>query len=143
MFYRSFLITLLLAGCANAPNSQTQTETIDHKGIQKVILSNKSYIRECYGKTLAKPGNELLRGRVVLSFVIKPNGQTDQIKAVSKPDHLNNKHLTECLIVGLKTWTFPTHPLGKDVSVNFPFVFKGDPPSNMQEKLNRFESLKK
>ncbi|MEM7646906.1 MAG: AgmX/PglI C-terminal domain-containing protein [Pseudomonadota bacterium] len=134
----------LLTFCTSTPEEMDQeaTEQVDRKGIRKTMLAHRKYIGNCYGKTLVIPGNEDLKGTMTVQFNIGPDGRAREAKVVPERSSLQNPDLSRCLIKGLSSWDFPSHPQGIEVSVFYPFIFRANPPPNMQKKLDLYEKLK-
>jgi len=85
-----------------------------------VIRENINLVRYCYEKQLIKdPG---LAGKVVVKFIISPNGRVQQAKV--KSSTLKNKTIEKCLTHVVRRWRFPKPKGGGIVVVNYPFVFK-------------------
>lgn len=150
---KTFLLTLMIIGlahCSSTPEPQSAKEApaalvskVDRKAIIQTIAGHKKYLSHCYGQTLTKKGNARLKGVVMVSFEIGPDGKARQPQVVPEKTSLINPSLNECLFAGLTSWDFPVHPKGEPVVVRYPFRFRDNPPGNMQNKLDQFEKLRK
>ncbi len=75
-------------------------------------------IRKCYSRQLA--WHPALKGKVVMGFVIEPDG-TVQVARVKKNPTLQNKKVHACMIERFQEMEFPKP--GGIVIVSYPFLF--------------------
>lgn len=139
------ILVLFLISCSSTPPPTPEkkvTQSVDRQAIRKTMFTHRRYIQNCYGKALVKKGSEHLKGILVIGFKIGPDGKAHSTKVLDQRSNLKNEQLSHCIIAGLKTWDFPVHPEGIEVSVNYPFVFRDSPPKNMQQKLDQFQKIK-
>jgi hypothetical protein len=88
--------------------------------IQRVVQARSAGIKFCYESELQRdPG---LAGKVVLNWVINPEGVVSRVYVVSST--MNSRKVEDCMLRQVRRWTF-TKPEGGQCSVNFPFVFRG------------------
>lgn len=136
---------LLLTACASQPpaveNVTLQPETREQ--IRSTIYQNRKTISDCYGQALLKPGNEKLAGRVTMNFKLSKTGTASQPQTVADKTSIQDSDLVRCIGQQIETWQFPSHNEADTIDVVYPFVFRDDTPQNMQQKLDRFEKLKK
>lgn len=135
-------------GCTSSQKTTAAQEpkptvTMDAKAVQQTISTHHRYLKHCYGQLIAKPGKTDLNGKVVVQFKIGPDGKALEPKMVEELSTLKEMSLNQCLFEGLTTWDFPVHPEGEVVTINYPFAFQSRPPANMQQKLDRFEQIRK
>ncbi len=138
------LILLFLTSCSSS-NKNLEAETLDpqtREAIRTSFSNNRKQISDCYGEALLKKGNEELSGVVTLKFKIKPSGEATDVSIDKEKSTLNNPELNGCLTQKLSQWSFPKHKLDQ-VLVTYPLAFSKAVPQNMQNKLDRFEKLKK
>ena len=94
---------------------------LDKKIIRRKIAQNRSSIKYCYEKELAK--NESLSGTIKIYFVIGARGKVSRSSV--KSTSMNNDNVEQCLVRRVKNIRFPRLPSGcETVHVNYPFVFK-------------------
>jgi hypothetical protein len=93
--------------------------SLDKELIRQVIKRNIGQIRYCYETELqTKPA---LAGKVAVRFVIAPNGDV-QTARVAEGSTLTDANLSECVLVRLRSWKFPSPKGGGSVIVTYPFV---------------------
>ncbi len=88
--------------------------------IQRVVSARSAGIKFCYEKELQR--NPSLAGKVVLNWLINPQGRVTRVYVVSST--LNSPRVEQCMMRQVRRWRF-TKPEGGQCSVNFPFVFRG------------------
>jgi len=139
------LFLFVLSACVSTQQEAdaVATKKVDRGGIRKSITAHNRYIRDCYGKTLLTRGNEQLKGKVMMNFEIGPDGRAHNPQVDPNKSTIHDKNLNQCLIKGLKSWDFPVHPDGKNITVNYPIRFNARPPKNMQKKMDHFENLRR
>lgn len=140
-----FILLLALTHCATTEKKEEPPAqpTVDREGIRQTINSHARYIRECYGKSLVEKGNEQIKGKMVVYFAIDPNGKAHSPKVINEKSTLTNALLSQCLMDGLVSWEFPAPTNGTEVTVHYPFVFSDKPPANMQQRMDKFEKMKR
>ena len=99
-------------------------------------------ISDCYGRALTEKGSEHLKGKLVVNFNIDETGKSKDYQVVPRETTLNNQKLNNCLFAKMDNWSFPVHPDRVAVNVTYPFVFRANPPANMQKKMDQFEKLR-
>ncbi|TNE49380.1 MAG: energy transducer TonB [Deltaproteobacteria bacterium] len=87
--------------------------------IRSVIRANQRKFRYCYEKELLKKSS--LKGRVVVSFQIQPNGTTGKVGLRSSS--LKDSKVESCILRVFRRMRFPAPPGGGVVRVNYPLVF--------------------
>lgn len=92
---------------------------LDRDQIAAVITRNLGQVRYCYEQGLQQDAN--LSGRVVVDFVIGPNGIVKTANLASTPI---SAIVEDCLMMRLKTWKFPLPEGGVDVKVSYPFILR-------------------
>ncbi|GAB4329832.1 MAG: hypothetical protein Kow0037_05130 [Calditrichia bacterium] len=101
---------------AGASATQRDPEVID-----AVINENKASVEYCYQKQLKVDPN--LRGEILISFDILPNGRVGAVKIVNST--LNNRKAEQCIIRAVRRWSnFPKIQNSKAiVTIRTKFVF--------------------
>lgn len=92
---------------------------LDREIIQRVIREHRREIRACYEGELQR--NTSLEGRVVVAFVISPDGAVAGSRITESS--LNNSAVENCVATRVRQWRFPEPRGGGTVNVNYPFVF--------------------
>jgi len=87
--------------------------------IDRVVKAHLAQIRYCYQKELQK--NPELAGKVVIKFVIAPDGSVSSAKVQSTT--LNNVIVENCICQRFLRFTFDETKGGGIVIVTYPFVF--------------------
>jgi hypothetical protein len=95
--------------------------SIDRAWLREPILESRWATRRCYQLALELDPN--LRGRLVVSFVIHPDGHMTAIEVLD--DTLADPCVGHCVVeVGKRLWSFsPTHATGT-TTVHYPFLFE-------------------
>jgi hypothetical protein len=91
---------------------------LDRELIAKVINEHMGEIRGCYERALLKEAG--LAGKLVLEWTIETNGIVSEVRV--KTATLRGPDVPNCIIGGLKGWSFPK-PKGGNVVVSYPFLF--------------------
>lgn len=86
----------------------------------RVVDDHRAQIRHCYEREL--PQTPTLRGRIVLEWVIDPDGDVRSVRAVSST--LGNAGLERCILDKVRAWPFPAPPAGVTAIVRYPFVLR-------------------
>lgn len=105
-----------------APQTKTKKRVgrLKREQIQGVIRAGSRGLRYCYEKELSK--NPKLKGRVVVSFVIQPSGNTTSVSI--RTTSMKNAAVESCLLRQVKRMVFPKPAGGGIVRVNYPLVFR-------------------
>ena len=85
-----------------------------------MINKHRDAIKYCYDKELQKRRD--LHGKIVVSFVIAPNGAV--VKASIKESSMGSKPVVSCVVSRVKRFRFPAPKGGGIVEVSYPFIFK-------------------
>lgn len=93
---------------------------LDKDQIAAVIQKNLGQVRFCYEQGLQIESS--LNGRVSVDFTVSPQGKVS--RAVVQNTTLNAKAVEECIMMRLKTWTFPLPRGGAEVKVTYPFILR-------------------
>ena len=88
--------------------------------IQRVVQARSAGIKFCYEQQLQR--NPGLAGKIVLNWLIKPDGRVKSAHVVSSS--MKSSKVEKCMIRQVRRWRFKK-PEGGMCSINFPFVFKG------------------
>lgn len=101
---------------AGSGSSQRNPETID-----AVINQNKASVEYCYQSQLKVDPN--LRGEIVISFDILPNGRVGAVKIIQST--LNNRRVEQCVQRAIRRWSnFPKlEDQRSTVTIKTKFVF--------------------
>ncbi len=87
--------------------------------IRQAILRHSEQIRTCYEIQLTK--HPKLAGKVVVSFVISPEGRVAAPEVVEST--VGNAELENCVTDRVRTWRFPKPTGGAAIVVTYPFIF--------------------
>jgi predicted Zn finger-like uncharacterized protein len=99
-------------GGANVP------ERLGQSDIMAVVVANKPAIVKCVNEQKKKdPG---LNGRLVMRWVIQPNGRTTGVSV--KSEEFKKTYMASCISGLIKGWNFPKHKKQGD-PIDFPFIF--------------------
>jgi predicted Zn finger-like uncharacterized protein len=99
-------------GGANVP------ERLGQSDIMAVVVANKPAIVKCVNEQKKKdPG---LTGRLVMRWVIQPNGKTSGVSV--KSEEFKKTYMASCISGLIKGWNFPKHKKQGD-PIDFPFIF--------------------
>jgi len=95
---------------------------LDKAVVERVVRRHRAQIKYCYELELMRtPG---LEGKLVMQWVIGPDGKVRSAKSRAEGTTLANPALTRCIINKIRSWVFPTPKGGGVVVVNWPFLFK-------------------
>lgn len=94
-----------------APEPRLGSAVIDPGGLDKeivrrVVRAHLDEVRHCYERALV--GHPDLEGRVVVGFLIQPNGATTAARVVESS--VRDEELEGCLIAAALRWAFPSSP---------------------------------
>lgn len=93
--------------------------------IQAVVAANRDKVRACYDKALQdNPG---IKGDLVVSFVINPDGTVKQAEVNWAESDLHVPELDTCATEVIKGLQFPASSRGLESKVDYPFNF--NPPN--------------
>lgn len=138
---------LLLTQCHTTPPPQKTSDGKNEKALRlkvaNTIHSHRRYLSQCYGSTLMQRGKAETKGNVFVSFKIGPDGHAFSPVVVPEKSSLQNEKLNQCLFAGLASWDFPVDPARENMEVNFSFQFHDTPPAGMQNKLDKFQNLRR
>jgi TonB family protein len=95
-----------------------QREERSNRAIARIVAAHTGAIRYAYNRELRK--NPALRGKIVLTFTISPEGQVTECRV--EESAMNWPPLEQSLVRMVKKWEFPEIPEG-DVTVSYPLVF--------------------
>ncbi len=88
--------------------------------IAATVKKHLAEMRFCYEQALTK--NPTLEGKVVLRWVIKPNGTVANVSV--KEDTLKDAGAVKCMSARPAKWQFPKPSTKGEVVVSYPFSFK-------------------
>jgi TonB family protein len=94
--------------------------SLDKEIIRRIIRRHINEVRYCYQVELQNNPN--LYGRVIVRFVIQPNGQVATARVASST--LRNSRVERCIASAVRRWLFPKPRGGGIVIVNYPFVLR-------------------
>ena len=95
---------------------------LDKSVVERVVRRHRAQIKYCYELELMRtPG---LEGKLVMQWVIGPDGRVRSAKARTEGTTLANPALTRCIINKIRSWAFDKPRGGGVVVVNWPFLFK-------------------
>lgn len=98
--------------------SPEQRDERSSRVISRVVASHTGAIRYAYNRELRK--NPALRGKIVLTFTIAPEGSVTECKV--EESEMNWPPLENSLVRMVRGWKFPEIPEGT-VTVSYPLVF--------------------
>ncbi|HLT40453.1 MAG TPA: AgmX/PglI C-terminal domain-containing protein [Enhygromyxa sp.] len=90
--------------------------------IRLVVRAKLPQIRACFEAGLTSAPD--LRGRVLLRFVIDPDGKAREIEVVD--DQLGHASVTTCIVEQLPRWQFPRPRDGQSIAISYPFAFSSE-----------------
>ena len=95
----------------------------DAKAIQDVVKFHMPDIQECYEQALADSGKKI-EGRVMVGFIIDPNGNVSAAKALPKKSTMKEARIVDCVTDNVRLWPFPKPGDNRDHPIEFPFDLK-------------------
>jgi TonB family protein len=96
------------------------------------VAENRDKVRACYDAALAtNPG---IKGDLVISFVIDPEGNVKTAESNWSESDLHVPELDTCAVEAVKTFKFPPSSRGLESKVNYPFNFNPVAPGKPAEK---------
>lgn len=91
--------------------------------VRVVVRAKLPQVRACFDAGLARAGD--LGGRIVLRFTIAADGRAAAIGVVE--DELGAASgVADCLVDELTRWQFPRPRGGRELTINYPFVFSSE-----------------
>lgn len=93
--------------------------SLDKEIIRRTIRRHMNEVRYCYQESLQRRPS--LEGRIVLSFLILPQGTTTAVAPAN--DTVGDPGLASCLVQAARRWEYPQPQGGGVVKVTFPFNF--------------------
>lgn len=123
----------LLAPTAEPQTSEsTPVDTRGKEDIQRVVAENRDKVRACYDAALStNPG---IKGDLVISFVIDPEGNVKAAETNWSESDLHVPELDTCAVEAVKTFKFPPSSRGLESKVNYPFNFNPAAPGKPASK---------
>jgi len=92
--------------------------SLSREVVRRVIRRHINEVRFCYEQELdTRPD---LEGRVLVGFVIGPNGSV--LTSTTQSTTLNDARVEACINAAVRRWTFPQPEGGGAVGVSYPFV---------------------
>jgi hypothetical protein len=113
------------------------SENLSKSQIQSVVHDHEQEVTWCYQSmqfALFPPPATPAQGRLVVDFVIAPDGHVDAVQIHST--ELDVPSLGCCLISKIRAWRFP-RPTAGIVVVSYPFHFLLDTPANRRWAAER------
>lgn len=101
------------------PSTPHVAGVMDKEIIRRVVRQHLNEVRGCYDREL--PRSPALAGRLVVKFVIAPNGSV--AGAIAESSTLANARVEACVTAAVARWTFPTARDAGTAIVSYPFVF--------------------
>lgn len=113
-------------------SESTPVDTRGKEDIQRVVAENRDKVRACYDAALStNPG---IKGDLVISFVIDPEGNVKAAEANWSESDLHVPELDTCAVEAVKTFKFPPSSRGLESKVNYPFNFNPAGPGKPASK---------
>jgi TonB family protein len=94
----------------------------DAESIRQVVRHHMPEVQRCYERVLADTGQKL-EGRVMIRFVIDPNGNVSEAKLVPKKSTLKDERVVDC-VLAMRRWPFPRPGDDRDHPIEYPFDLK-------------------
>lgn len=91
--------------------------------VRVVVRAKLPQVRACFDAGLARAGD--LGGRIVLRFTIAADGRAAAV-AVVEDDLGAASGVADCLVDELTRWQFPRPRGGRELTINYPFVFSSE-----------------
>ncbi len=99
---------------------KTKGGTLDREEIDKVVNRYVEKIQRCYQRELSK--NPTLSGKINVEWVIGEDGYVKSARQTYSD--MKSQEVSECILELIRSWQF-SKPEGGEVTVNFPWIFKG------------------
>lgn len=111
------------ASAWNTAQSDGQGEAQDRgiKDYQRIISERRDLFRACYDRSLA--ANPGIQGKVVLQFVLDPNGAVKEAFIDKSASDITLADLEGCMAAAVKSLSFPPSTRGMESTVRYPFTF--------------------
>lgn len=107
-------------------------DTRSKEDIQRVVADHRDKVRACYDAALkTNPG---IKGDLVISFVINPEGDVKTAETNWSESDLHVPELDTCAVEAVKTFKFPPSSRGLESKVNYPFNFNPAAPEKPASK---------
>ncbi|NMO23552.1 TonB family protein [Pyxidicoccus fallax] len=97
---------------------EVESSDVDRTALARYVRSRLKSIQACYERELKRNPN--LKGKVVVRFVIKPNGRPGDVDI--EENTVGNEAVGSCIRTTIRNWTFPFKP-DSETAVSYPFVF--------------------
>jgi hypothetical protein len=106
------------------PPEETEAagDSLTRDEIRLVVRAKLPQIRACFETGLTH--DPQLRGRVLIRFVIGPDGKPSDTELVE--DQLGQARVAECLLERIPSWQFPRPPDGRPIVILYPFSFSSE-----------------
>ncbi|MDP3274748.1 MAG: AgmX/PglI C-terminal domain-containing protein [Deltaproteobacteria bacterium] len=102
------------------PTPMTVRGSYPREAIRRIVLRNMGQVQHCYEQGVAL--NPDLSGRVVLQFVIAPNGQVLSSNVAERT--LMSATVASCIANAARRWVFPSPD--EVIDVTYPFLLRVD-----------------
>lgn len=113
LIHATILFVSLFSSFAGLPQAKVEGG-LDKPAVREVVRANIDDVRHCYNAELRD--DETLAGRVVISFVVNPDGTTSKIHV---SESTMPKRFDACMVEHVATWSFPKADAA--TSVVYPF----------------------
>ena len=105
---------------ANEPEKATpQKDIVDGRGIKENLDGQKGFLNRCYAKFLA--ANPEGKGKVVVGFILEPNGKPTQIKILTSS--FTDRDIESCVVSVIERTPFKRFD-GDAIYVTYPVDFE-------------------
>jgi hypothetical protein len=121
-------------GGGESVGDEIDSPALTRDEIRLVVRAKLPQIRGCFEAGLETTPD--LRGRVLLRFVIGPDGKAGDVEVVE--DQLGVPEVSACLLEQLPSWQFPRPRDGRSIVILYPFAFSSE-QSLLAEGLPRVE----
>lgn len=111
---------VLVLGSRREPAGEESQATLSKQAIAAVVTAKNDAIRRCYERALAKAGPGLA-GKVTLAWTVTGRGAVRDVRVVSAT--LPSESVKDCLIEQIEQLRFPEPKDGREVEINYPWVF--------------------
>jgi len=95
-----------------------EDSSVNPEEMVRFVRQRKMAIQSCYEKELKR--NPTLRGRIVVRFVISPQGRAQDIEI--EENTVGSEAVAGCIRNVVRAWTFPFKP-SDGPAVAYPFLF--------------------
>lgn len=92
---------------------------LDQSDVMETVVSHKAEIKACTDQ--AKLAHPELSGTIVVSWVIRPDGNVTNVK--SETSEFQKSDLSRCLVAAIRKWRFPPYSGPQMAPIKFPFKF--------------------